>query len=155
MNRSQKNVVSNECGLKLSGLKWIGPKWLLPQMSWSQINMVSNECSEMNCRGVTRLDGARGIKQVWRPHVRTWGLSEANLLYWRNYLQPFCNFSAPQNDSASPQWFGARGIVPPLLLLITPLMNGNGNGLLFHMTQPISRSTIKAIACSKPTISEH
>ena len=24
--------------------------------------------------------------------------------------------------------------------------NGNGNGLLFHMTQPISRSTIKAIA---------
>ena len=33
--------------------------------------------------------------------------------------------------------------------------NGNGNGLLFHMTQPISRSTTKAIACSKPTISEH
>ena len=33
--------------------------------------------------------------------------------------------------------------------------NGNGNGLLFHMTQLISRSTIKAIACSKPTISEH
>ena len=31
----------------------------------------------------------------------------------------------------------------------------NGNSLLFHMTQPISRSTIKAIACSKPTISEN
>jgi len=31
----------------------------------------------------------------------------------------------------------------------------NGNGLLFHMTQPISRSTIKAIAYSKPTVSEH
>jgi len=30
-----------------------------------------------------------------------------------------------------------------------------GNGLLFHMTQPTSRSTRKAIACSKPTISEH
>jgi len=26
------------------------------------------------------------------------------------------------------------------------------NGLLFHMTQPTSRSTIKVIACSKPTI---
>ena len=37
----------------------------------------------------------------------------------------------------------------------SPCQNGNGNGLLFHMTQPISRSTIKAIACSKPTISEH
>ena len=30
-----------------------------------------------------------------------------------------------------------------------------GNGLLFHMTQPTSRSIIKAIACSKPTISEN
>jgi len=29
------------------------------------------------------------------------------------------------------------------------------NGLLIHMTQPTSRSIIKAIACSKPTISEH
>ena len=28
-------------------------------------------------------------------------------------------------------------------------------GLLFHMTQPTSRSIIKAIACSEPTISEH
>ena len=25
-------------------------------------------------RGITRLDGARGKKQVWRPHVRAWGL---------------------------------------------------------------------------------
>jgi len=33
-------------------------------------------------RDATRLDGARGKKQVWRPHVRTWGLSEANALHW-------------------------------------------------------------------------
>ena len=32
---------------------------------------------------------------------------------------------------------------------------GSGNGLLFHVTQPTSRSTIKAIACSKPAISEN
>jgi len=32
---------------------------------------------------------------------------------------------------------------------------GNGNGLLFHTTQPTSRSSIKAIAYSKPTISEN
>jgi len=35
------------------------------------------------------------------------------------------------------------------------VVDGNGNGLLFHMTQPTSRSVIKAIVCSKPTISEH
>jgi len=34
-------------------------------------------------------------------------------------------------------------------------LSNNGNDLLFHMTQPTSKSTIKAIACSKPTISEH
>jgi len=43
-------------------------------------------------RGVPRLDGARGKKQVWRPHVRTWDLSEANVLYWR--LWHFWDFMA-------------------------------------------------------------
>ena len=37
-------------------------------------------------RGVTRFDGARGKKQVWRPHVRNWVLPEANVLSWRKYL---------------------------------------------------------------------
>jgi len=36
-----------------------------------------------------------------------------------------------------------------------PRSVSNGNGLLFHTTQPTSRSTIKAIAYSKPTISEN
>ena len=31
-------------------------------------------------KGVTRLDDARGKKQVWRPHVRTWHFSEPNVL---------------------------------------------------------------------------
>ena len=59
-------------------------------------------------RDVPRLDGARGRKQVWRPHVRTWGLSEANFLYWTEYLWHCFDFSAP------PWWLDARGIVPPL-----------------------------------------
>jgi len=42
-----------------------------------------------------RLDGARGKKQVWRPYVRTWGISEANLLYRRKYLWHCWDFSAP------------------------------------------------------------
>ena len=33
------------------------------------------------CSVVTRLDGARDKKQDRRPHVRTCGLSEANVLY--------------------------------------------------------------------------
>jgi len=46
-------------------------------------------------RGVTRLDGARGKKQVWRPHVRTWVFTEANVLYRRKYLWHCWDFSAP------------------------------------------------------------
>jgi len=33
-------------------------------------------------RGATKWDGARGKKQVWRPHFRTWGLPKANVLHW-------------------------------------------------------------------------
>jgi len=55
--------------------------------------------------GVTRLDGARGKKQVWRPNVRTWGLSEANVLRWRMYLWQCWDFSA------SPQLFRAPAVL--------------------------------------------
>ena len=52
---------------------------------------------------------------------------------------------------------------PFKLSLVNPLFQGLDwfsqwsmvNGLLFHMTQPTSRSIIKAIACSKPIVSEH
>jgi len=60
-------------------------------------------------RGVTRLDGARVKKQVWRAHVQTWALSEANLLYWRKYLQ---QYQAPLAVIRRP-FVGAREIVPP------------------------------------------
>jgi len=53
-------------------------------------------CSALTlCRATKRSDGARGKKQVWRPHVRTWGLSEANTLYWRRYMWHYWDFSAP------------------------------------------------------------
>ena len=44
--------------------------------------------------GVPRLDGAQGKKQVWRPHVQSWSLSEANVLYWRKYLWHWWDFLA-------------------------------------------------------------
>ena len=51
-----------------------------------------------NCavfRGITRLDGAQVKMQVWRPHVQTWDLSEANIWYWRKYLWHCWAFLAP------------------------------------------------------------
>jgi len=74
-------------------------------------------------RGVTRLDGARGKKQVWCPHVQTWDLLDANLLYWKKYLWHCWDFSAPlavirgQGNCA-------------LALLITPLPTPLGK--IFH-----------------------
>jgi len=58
------------------------------------------------CRGVTRLDGVCGKKQVWRPHVWAWGLTKANLLFWKIAYDIVVTFSPPQ-------WFRTRGIVPP------------------------------------------
>jgi len=39
---------------------------------------------DLGVRGITRWDGALGKKQVWRPDVRTWHLSEANVLFGTN-----------------------------------------------------------------------
>ena len=66
-------------------------------------------------RGVRRLDGVRGKKQVWRSHVRTWSLLQAKILYWRKYLRHCWDFSG------SPQWCSAREIVPSCFPLVTPL----------------------------------
>ena len=67
-------------------------------------------------RGVTRLDGARGKIQVWRPHFRTWGLPEANVLYWRMYVWHCWDFLAP------PQYFSAPRVIrrPGNCALIAP-----------------------------------
>ena len=59
-------------------------------------------------RGVTRLEGGRGQKKVWRPHARTWGLSETNALYWRNDLWHCWDFTAP------PAVIRCPGICAPL-----------------------------------------
>ena len=45
-------------------------------------------------------------QDVWRSHFRAWGLSEANVLYWRKYLWHCWDFAAP------PQWFGAVELCP-------------------------------------------
>jgi len=34
--------------------------------------------------------------QVWCPHVWTWGLWEANVLFWKKWLWHCCNFLPPR-----------------------------------------------------------
>jgi len=63
-------------------------------------------------RGVTRLDGARGKKQVWRLHIRTWGLSEANVLYWRKCLWHYLGFSATNTSVMPTSWHTLAKTVP-------------------------------------------
>jgi len=87
----------------------------------------------VSTRAITRLDGARGRKQVWRPYVRSWGLLEANLLYWRKCMWHCWDFSAPSAVIRRPlQWFdtpcsdspphcdSAPGKLCPLSPLVTP-----------------------------------
>ena len=81
-------------------------------------------------RGVTRLDGARGngngnglffhmtqpISRVWRPHVRTWGLSEANVLHWST-CDIVGTFRCPHSDSAPGELCSLPPVVTPLSIL--------------------------------------
>ena len=50
-------------------------------------------------------DQRRNEVRWWRPgrpHVRTWGLSEANVLYWRKYLWYCWDFSPPTLSDSAP-----------------------------------------------------
>ena len=81
-------------------------------------------CSELKdhtVRGATRLDGARGKKQVWRPHVRNWDLSEVNVLYWRKYLWHCWDLLAPPHSPVAMGAFG--GLSPPNKAPIPPNWN--------------------------------
>ena len=67
----------------------------------NRLKMFLRQCRAGTTRGVTRLDGARGKKQVWRAHVRTWDISEANVLYWMKNATLLRLFSGLLSDSAT------------------------------------------------------
>ena len=111
------------------------------------------DCSGSS-RGVTRLDGAQGKKQVWRPHVRTWGLSEANVLFWRKYLWHCWDFMAP------PQWFGTPILIrrpvncAPLSPLVTPLCNRGHFHYCVERTKRFVNVSLHCIVSSMERISK-
>ena len=73
---------------------------LVPQKPDSSLETYTHKHAR---RGVTRLDASRGKKQVWRPRVRTWGLSKANALYWIKYFRLCWDFSAPPYSHSTPR----------------------------------------------------
>ena len=88
-------------------------------------------------RGVTTLDGAWGKKQVWRPHVRTWVRSEANVLYWWKYLRQFWDFSSRRNDSAPGE------LCPPCPLTLRSCAESKGTWLTIPPSRHRHKSTTK------------
>ena len=80
--------------------------WLL--RNFNQCHSAVNFWQQVpKSRGVTRLGSARGKKQAWRPHVWTWGLSEADAVSWIKYLWYCWDLAAspavirhPHSDSA-------------------------------------------------------
>jgi len=74
-------------------------------------------------RGVTRLDGARRKKQVWRPHVRTWGFSEATV-FKKVLVTLLVRFGPLRGHSASPRSDSAPVELCPFAPFVTPLHMG-------------------------------
>ena len=64
--------------------------------------------------------GQEGI--VWRPHVRAWNLSEANVLYWRKYLWHWLDFSSPPAVIRRPHSDSAPGELCSHCPLVSPLL---------------------------------
>ena len=82
------------------------------QTEWTWVNCKLITAS----KGVTRLDGARGKKQVGAPTFEP-EVYWKQMCCWRKYLWHGYDFSA------SPQWFGAQGIAT----LVTPLTASHHN----------------------------
>ena len=90
----------NMCATQNVYIHW-SPRHLIWLFLWPTTRSCSGSSQDQTS------PGTRG--KFWRPHIGTWGLSEANVLYWRKYLWHCWDFSAP------PQWFGDRGNMSPLL----------------------------------------
>jgi len=75
-NLSQRRVY-------ITGMIWNGDS---DPRAWCAWIIRKCEILASTIMGVTRLGGARSKKKVWRLPVRTWGLSEENVLWWRKYL---------------------------------------------------------------------
>ena len=67
----------------------VGCRWAL---CWMQVSTPSG-ASEHSVRTEFYLS-SRDKKQVWLPRVRTWCLSEANVVYWRKCLWHWDFFGA-------------------------------------------------------------
>ena len=77
------------------------PNWKSSPLGSTE-NVINLEVPAHPPRGVTRLDGARGKKLVWRPQVRTWGLSEANYCIEESACNIVGLLCAPRSHSALP-----------------------------------------------------
>ena len=94
---------------------------------------------DVRSRGVTRLDGARGKKQVWRRHVRNWGLSEANVLYWRQYCNIVGSVWRPRSHSAPHSESTPGELRTPLSASLCPWLGDHRSNRQFagrRMLQP-------------------
>ena len=78
------------------------------------------------------------------PHVRTWGVWEANVLYWRKYLWHCWDFSAPPVVIWRPRIDSTSGELWPPFPLVTPLRCALSN---FENSQIKGRGHMDACCC--------
>jgi len=69
----------------------------------------------------TGLDDPRGKKQVWCPHVRTWGLFGSKCTVLKKVFVTFLGFSAPSAVIRRPHSDRRPGNCAPLAPFVTPL----------------------------------
>ena len=102
---------STTVSLFLCGVRTAQPYVMLSQTQLLSLNTVVD--SPLG-QGRDEVRWRPGQSKSGAPHVRNWGLSEADVLHWRSTCNIAWTFRRPRSDSAPPWWLGARGIVLPL-----------------------------------------
>ena len=84
------------------------PRWVWIARKWTSLFLLTRTNTNRFAQVRNEVRRRPGQEASLAPRVRTWGLSEGNLLYWRKNLWNCWDFSTPPADIwRPPQWFGA------------------------------------------------
>jgi len=141
INGEQKKTEKNDVPFPSNSILPCSMTLPLRQCDTSPFCRTKTECTHgpvwPQSRGVTRLDSARGKKQVWRP------MFEAEIFRKQMYCVDESTCDSVGTFRRFPQWFDAPiatrrpGIAP----LVTPLLQSNSM-LLQHLLQRLARSAL-------------
>jgi len=126
--------------------------WVVKSLTLRHLHICERSDIPATNQGCNRLNGDCGKKQVWRPHVRIWARSQANLLYCGKYLWHCWNFRRLHSDLAPEELcprFPPRYAPPVTLTLLKfwPITNPNHEEGNVYFASWVKILTLRKLIC--------